>query len=266
MSKKFKGKTCVYCGVEGISETVDHVVAREFLPVPRRDGIPKVAACRPCNNAKSQLEHYLVAVLPFGSRHPTASVMLDTEAPRRLAGNRRLHRDLAAGHQDAWLTENGITQRTITLPFDGRKLDALFALVTRGLAAHHFGVVIPKDSFIGTGTLAGVAEPFMTSLLVMNARAKVTFAWRRTNQLRRHPGHRRSSSDRLAIPHVWRRAAIRCRQPCRNAGHDLGQFVPIAFSVRLQPLIEVVPRVVHLPPSCQTSSLQLQSRDAIAAT
>jgi hypothetical protein len=29
MSKKFKGKICVYCGVEGISETADHVIARE---------------------------------------------------------------------------------------------------------------------------------------------------------------------------------------------------------------------------------------------
>lgn len=174
MSKKFKGKTCVYCGVEGISETADHVIAREFLPVEHRDGIPKVAACAPCNNAKSQLEHYLVAVLPFGNRLPTASVMLDTEVPRRLARNRRLRRDLAAGHQGAWLTENGVTQRTITLPFDGEKLDALFALVTRGLAAHHFGVMIPKDYFIGAGALASVAEPFMTSLLMMNARAKVT--------------------------------------------------------------------------------------------
>ena len=174
MSKKFKGKTCVYCGVEGVSETADHVIAREFLPVALRDGIPKVAACGPCNNAKSHLEHYLVAVLPFGSRHPTASTMLDTEVPRRLAGNRRLHRNLAAGREDAWLTENGITQPTITLPFDGEKLDALFALVTRGLAAHHFGVVIPTDYFIGAGALASVAEPFMISLLLMNAQARVT--------------------------------------------------------------------------------------------
>lgn len=46
--------------------------------------------------------------------------------------------------------------------------------MTRGLAAHHFGVVIPKDYFIGAGTLASVAEPFKTSLLTVNARAKVT--------------------------------------------------------------------------------------------
>jgi len=174
MSKKFKGKICVYCGVEGISETADHVIAREFLPVTDRADIPKVAACGPCNNAKSQLEHYLIAVLPFGSRHPTASMTLNTEVPRRLDRNHRLHNDLATGHQYAWLTENGITQRTITLPFDGEKLDALFTLVTRGLAAYHFGVVIPKDYFIGAGALASVAEPFMTSLLMMNARAKVT--------------------------------------------------------------------------------------------
>lgn len=174
MSKRFKGKTCVYCSVEGISETADHVIAREFLPVAHRDGIPKVAACRSCNNAKSHLEHYLLAVLPFGSRHPTASAMLKSDVPRRLAGNRRLHRDLAGGQEAVWLTENGIKQPTIALPFDGQKLSALFALVTRGLAAHHFGLVIPRAYAVDAGLLVPEAEQFMQSLFMMNARAKVT--------------------------------------------------------------------------------------------
>jgi hypothetical protein len=174
MSKRFKGKTCVYCTGEGISQTADHVIAREFLPVAHRGDLPKVPACEPCNHAKSRLEHYLLAVLPFGSRHPAASSMLEAEVPRRLAGNRSLHRALAANQQNAWLTENGVTQRTITIPFEGERLDALFALVTRGLTAHHFGVVIPNDYYVGAGTLASAAEPFMMSLLAMNARAKVS--------------------------------------------------------------------------------------------
>lgn len=174
MSKRFRGKTCVYCTREGISQTADHVIAREFLPVAHRGDLPKVPACEPCNHAKSRLEHYLLAVLPFGSGHPTASSMLESEVPRRLAGNRSLHRNLAANQQNTWLTENGVTQRTITIPFEGEKLDALFALVTRGLAAHHFSVVIPNAYYVGAGTMPSAAEPFMMSLLAMNARAKVS--------------------------------------------------------------------------------------------
>ena len=55
MSKKFKGKLCVYCGT-GESETADHVVAREFFPETHRDGLPKVPACKACNAAKAALE------------------------------------------------------------------------------------------------------------------------------------------------------------------------------------------------------------------
>lgn len=174
VSKRYKNKTCVYCGADGISQTADHVFAREFVPIQHRGDLPKVPACQPCNNAKSELEHYLLAVLPFGSRHPISSAMLYSEVPKRLGANRRLHHHLAAGQRSAWLTENGVTQRTITIPFEGEKLEALFALITRGLTAHHFGIVIPADYFIGAGILARVTEPFMASLLAMKARAKVS--------------------------------------------------------------------------------------------
>ena len=63
MGKRFKGKTCVYCA--GASETGDHILAREFVPVAHRSQIPQVPACRRCNKDKSDLEHYLTAVLPF---------------------------------------------------------------------------------------------------------------------------------------------------------------------------------------------------------
>lgn len=46
--------------------------------------------------------------------------------------------------------------------------------MTRGLAAHHFGVVIPNAYYVGAGALASAAEPFMMALLAMNARAKVS--------------------------------------------------------------------------------------------
>jgi 5-methylcytosine-specific restriction endonuclease McrA len=72
MSKKFKGKTCAYCG-EREAITGDHVFAREFfLPSDRAD-LPQAPICGECNNEKSKLEHYLTTVLPFGGRHPASA-------------------------------------------------------------------------------------------------------------------------------------------------------------------------------------------------
>jgi hypothetical protein len=81
MSKKYKGKVCVYCGKEP-STTGDHVFAREFFLVKHRDGLPQVPSCDKCNGEKSALEHYLTAVLPFGARHRNASQALQTMVPK----------------------------------------------------------------------------------------------------------------------------------------------------------------------------------------
>jgi len=53
MSKRFKGKTCAYCALPGASDTADHVLAREFVAVEDRGGIPKVPACAACNGKKA---------------------------------------------------------------------------------------------------------------------------------------------------------------------------------------------------------------------
>jgi hypothetical protein len=57
MSKKYKGKTCVYCATEK-SSCPDHVIAREFFPIDERSNLPKVPSCVSCNNKKAKLEHY----------------------------------------------------------------------------------------------------------------------------------------------------------------------------------------------------------------
>lgn len=64
MSKKYKGKICVYCA-DAISVTGDHVFAREFFLETQRDNLPQVPACEKYNNRKSVLEHYLTTVLPL---------------------------------------------------------------------------------------------------------------------------------------------------------------------------------------------------------
>jgi hypothetical protein len=64
MSKKFRGKKCVYC-CAAVSVTADHVFARELFLKSRRANLPKVPACNACNQKKSVLEHYVTTLLPF---------------------------------------------------------------------------------------------------------------------------------------------------------------------------------------------------------
>jgi len=105
MGKRYKGKTCVYCAAAGKSETVDHVLARQFVPGSSQITIPQVPACRQCNKDKSDLEHYLTTVLPFGGRHIDAAANLQNEGPRRLAKNKKVHRELAQGRARIWTRE-----------------------------------------------------------------------------------------------------------------------------------------------------------------
>jgi hypothetical protein len=96
MGKGFKGKTCVYCATAPAA-TMDHVFAREFFRVDRRGNLPKVPACAARNGAKSSLEHYLTAVLPFGGRHADGMAHLTEMVPGRLAHNQKLARQLSKG-------------------------------------------------------------------------------------------------------------------------------------------------------------------------
>ena len=100
MSKRYKDKTCAYCA--GVSETADHIFAREFVPVSYRSQIPQVPACKRCNKEKSELEHYLTAVLLFGGRHADAATNLQIDGPRRLAKNQKLRRELGEGSERIW--------------------------------------------------------------------------------------------------------------------------------------------------------------------
>ena len=95
MSKRYKNQTCTYCVTPNSSEDGDHVVSREFFLPEHRANLPKVPACKECNNRKSRLEHYLTAVMPFGARHSDAGATLEKLVPRRLAKNAKLSRELA---------------------------------------------------------------------------------------------------------------------------------------------------------------------------
>lgn len=143
MSKKYKGKTCVYCGVEGASSTPDHVLAREFVLKRHRTSLPKVPACEVCNNAKSALETYLTAVLPFGGHHAHARETLETMVPRRLEKNSKVRRELGVSLTPRWLPwGNGLVRKTRSVVIDAEKYDLWAAMVIKGLVWHHWKMII----------------------------------------------------------------------------------------------------------------------------
>lgn len=163
MGKKFANMVCVYCGARPSTRTGDHVFARKFFPMKRRDNLPKVPACKPCNNEKSELERYLTAVLPFGGRHPDASANLADNGPRRLARNRALGRRLAAGMSRVWTQEGGVYVRAYALPFEPEMLTTLFELIAKGLAWHHWRLILPPDAGAFAITLTGAGERLLAS-------------------------------------------------------------------------------------------------------
>ena len=81
---------CVYCTTNLSTNNGDHIFAREFFLPNQRGNLPKIPACKPCNDGKSRLEHYLTSVLPFGGRRKDARLNLE-RVPDRLANNASLH-------------------------------------------------------------------------------------------------------------------------------------------------------------------------------
>jgi len=138
---KFNGQRCVYCGAE--AETSDHAVARKFFLEERRDNLPQVPACQKCNNRKAELERYLMTILPFGAKHPDAVKNLEKLVRPRLENDAKLRRKLERG-----FAKSGGT----TLPFDGKLLEELFAMIAKALAWQQFGVLLGE----GDGAIAAM--------------------------------------------------------------------------------------------------------------
>ena len=148
MSKKYKGKICVYCATRE-STCPDHIIAREFFLESQRTNLPKVPSCDECNNTKSTIEHYATTLFPFGSLHDSAKEMLKTVAPKRLDKNLKLKRDLKNKMGRIWLkSTSGLVLPTITLPIQGKKLVQLFSMIVRGLYWHNWKTILPRDYFV----------------------------------------------------------------------------------------------------------------------
>jgi hypothetical protein len=172
-SKRFKDKLCVYCSRRAAT-TGDHVFPREFFSHGEdRANLPQVPTCDACNNAKSKLEHYLTAVLPFGARHAGARDNLAQLVPGRLSKNLRLARDLNAGRGTTWHLEEGIYQPTMTMPLDGEQLTGFFAYVGRGLAWHHWQVRLDQAHTSSALCLSRLGDALFTRVFTMRAANRV---------------------------------------------------------------------------------------------
>jgi len=130
MRHKFDGQTCIYCD-NALAESSDHVVGRKFFLEERRGNLPQVPACKRCNNRKSELEAYLMTVLPFGAKNADAAEILAKLVPPRLEKNAKLQRKLRRGYERSGGT---------AIPFEHKPLEELFAMIAKALAFQYFGV------------------------------------------------------------------------------------------------------------------------------
>jgi hypothetical protein len=173
MGKKFKSKTCVYCGKLHSSRTGDHVFAREFFLPDKRNNLPQVPACERCNREKSELEHYLTAVLPFGGRHKDAYTNLRKMASRRLEKNLSLARQITYGRKNIWSKENSLFQLSMKIPFDFSKLSQLIIFIIKALMWHHWDILLTSESFIRAGCLKNEFELLFNNFFQGNAKQRV---------------------------------------------------------------------------------------------
>lgn len=176
MKNRFKGKTCIYCAIPGCAEDGDHVVSRKFFLERHRGDLPKVPACKPCNNRKSEFERYLTAVLPFGSRHAEATETITTMVPGRLKGDKKLARRLAEGISYAPPLDSS-DHASMTVPFDSEQLRELYEMVARGLAWHHWALLLPPETVNVYGWFASPeGTAIFDRIFTHDARRRVTRA------------------------------------------------------------------------------------------
>jgi hypothetical protein len=261
MGKKFTNMVCVYCATRSAT-TRDHVFARKFFPVARRGDLPQVPACQPCNKEKSDLEHYLTAVLLFGGRHADAAANLADEAPRRLAGNLALWRRLAAGMSRVWTREGGVYLRTSALPFEPEKLTKLFALIAKGLAWHHWRVVVASDTASWAGLLNSAREQLLTSWM---APAKMRVVASPGGGAFSYEGARASDNPNMTI---WMFSVYGGLKLTGDSGAPHEETSKIGVLTGSQPFMDQFRKTIGepKPPLTRTPAPMLKKVDAFSTT
>ena len=174
VSKKYIGKTCVYCS-SAIATCGEHIFARKFFLPADRKGLPKVPGCDACNARKSELELYALAVLPFGGRHAGARENLATMVPGRLEKNAPLGRTISQGFGKRWVDgASGLRLPVTGIPMDAEPVMALFKMIGRGLLWHHWQRLLAVDTAIDAGALDVRGESLFRAVFEAHADARVS--------------------------------------------------------------------------------------------
>ena len=137
----------MYCAT-ATSATGDHVFPRKLFLPRHRANLPQVPACAPCNRAKSRIETYVTAILPFGGRHETARENLELQVIKRLRRNRKLATALVKGVRRKWSKYGDLIIPTTTIPIDPDLFRLFFQLVVRGLIWHHWKQILTDAHLI----------------------------------------------------------------------------------------------------------------------
>jgi hypothetical protein len=155
MKHKFSGETCVYCN-SAPAESKDHVVGRKFFLEERRGNLPQVPSCKRCNNRKSELEAYLMTVLPFGAKNVDAAKILTKLVPPRLEKNAKLEQKLRKGYERSGGT---------AIPFEHKPMEELFAMIAKALAFQHYGVRMGNGYSSIASLFTNEGEAFFAQML-----------------------------------------------------------------------------------------------------
>ncbi|MDV6333078.1 hypothetical protein [Asticcacaulis sp. 201] len=145
--KGYKGKTCAYCGIDGISSTADHVIARAFFLLEDRAHLPQVPACSDCNSKKSALEVYVSAILPIASRHEDADKFQRDFVRKRIENNAKLQRDLRLDDPPQMVNIGGLIRPMHPIRIDAVKITGLMHMILQGLFYFHFGRPLSGDYY-----------------------------------------------------------------------------------------------------------------------
>jgi hypothetical protein len=172
-SKKFKGKLCVYCR-RNESTTADHVFPRELFQVEQRDKLPKVPSSLDCNNEKSKLEHYLLAILPFGATHSNSELALSVDAAKRLEKNQRLHKELKKGFGYRQVPlEYGGTEKRLVVNLNYEALHEFVGFIGRALIWCHWGKYLPLNFYFTVFTPSSTGIEYISQLFEMSSSYRV---------------------------------------------------------------------------------------------
>jgi hypothetical protein len=155
MKHKFHGQPCIYCGADA-DITTDHAVGKKFFLEEQRGNLPQVPACRRCNNRKSELEAYLMTVLPFGAKHAGAAELLTKLVPPRLEKNAKLARKLGKGYKRSGGT---------SIPFEHKPMEELFAMIAKALAFRRFDIRLENGYSAIASLFTNEGEAFFQQML-----------------------------------------------------------------------------------------------------